>query len=186
MSGSNQIWETAAKRRMREEGRSHCQQVFASFSIIVWMWQPLLKTEPTPFLLLPASPPHRHEKHSSSQHALFVLSEILDKFWKRLVEESVNIYDAYGWHSTVSRRTTIPVKLDAQSQFMDYVQHAWKIHLACGPLLAIPFPTGFKRQRQIAGGPFFWLQPISHLLRISQAPLQHVSPLKSHVQGPWH
>lgn len=38
---------------------------------------------------------------------------------------------------------------------MDYIQHTWKIHPACGPLLAIPFPTGFKRQRQIAAVHFF-------------------------------
>ena len=63
------------------------------------------------------------------------------------------------------------------------MQHIWKIHLACGPLLAIPFPTSFKRQRQIAGNPFFWLQPISHLLQSSWAPSQHVLPLKSHAQG---
>lgn len=72
---------------------------------------------------------------------------------------------------------------DAQSQLMDYVQHTWKIHWACGPLLAIPFPTGFRRQRQIAGGPFFWLQSVTHIFQIPQAPLQHVPPLESHVQG---
>lgn len=73
---------------------------------------------------------------------------------------------------------------DAQSQLMDYAQHTYKIHLACGPLLAIPFPSGFKRQRQIAGGPVFCLQPISNFFQIPQSPLQHIPPLKSHVQGP--
>jgi len=63
------------------------------------------------------------------------------------------------------------------------MQHIWKIHLACGPLLAIPFPTSFKRQRQIAGDPFFWLQPISHLFQSFWAPSQHVLPLQSHAQG---
>lgn len=68
----------------------------------------------------------------------------------------MNIYDAHGRHYIVSGRTTIPVKLGCSiNQLKDYIQHNRKINLACGPLLAIPFPTGFKRQRQIADGAIF-------------------------------